>query len=34
MRLAAERAFQVVAGGRALLLAVEGGRWWLEATYD
>ena len=26
--------FQVVAGGRALLLALEGSRWWVEATYD
>jgi protein ImuB len=26
--------FQVVAGGRAHLLAREGGRWWVEAVYD
>ncbi len=26
--------FQVVADGRAHLLALEGGRWWVEATYD
>jgi protein ImuB len=26
--------FQMVAGGRALLLALEGSRWWVEATYD
>lgn len=25
---------QVVTGGTALVLALEGGRWWLEATYD
>lgn len=26
--------FQMVAGGRAVLLALEGSRWWVEATYD
>jgi protein ImuB len=26
--------FQVIAGGRAHLLVLERGRWWLEATYD
>jgi protein ImuB len=26
--------FQMVAGGRAFLLALEGSRWWVEATYD
>jgi protein ImuB len=26
--------FQMIAGGRAYLLALEGGRWWVEATYD
>jgi len=26
--------FQMVAGGRALLLALEGSRWWVEAVYD
>ncbi|MGI8685004.1 MAG: DNA polymerase Y family protein [Acidimicrobiales bacterium] len=26
--------FQVVAGGTAWLLALEGGRWWAEASYD
>ena len=26
--------FQVVAGGAAWLLALEGGRWWAEASYD
>jgi protein ImuB len=26
--------FQLVAGGRAVLLALEGSRWWVEATYD
>jgi protein ImuB len=23
-----------LADGRALLLIIEGGRWWIEATYD
>jgi protein ImuB len=26
--------FQMVAGGRAVLLALEGSRWWVEASYD
>lgn len=26
--------FQMVAGGQAVLLALEGSRWWVEATYD
>jgi protein ImuB len=26
--------FQILASGRAHLLSIEGGRWWVEATYD